>query len=134
MGKIISNRKKFTRLFSTYERELINYHQIFQNTNYSIEYIVRKKRLSPDYQIQIVLSIQKNPLWRLFFNNPRTIKQIVEDYSAYFSITNVRILRPLKRYKINEETAFVHKPIEERIFFEYFSQISSTDFDIREII
>ena len=134
MGKVISNREKFTRLFSIYEKGLVNYHQVFREANYSIEYIVRKKRLSRDYNIQIVLSIKKNPLWRLFFNDPRSVKQLIEDYSAYFSITNVRILRPLKRYKINEEPTFTLSPIEERIYFEYYSELSPTDFEIRELI
>jgi len=131
MGKVMSNREKFTRLFSIYEKGLINYHQVFRESNYSIEYIVRKKRLSREYQIQIVLSIKKNPLWRLFFNEPRSIKQIIADYSAYFSITDIRILRPLKRYKMNEETSFVLMPLEERIYFEYFSEISPADFELR---
>jgi len=134
MGKSIMNREKFTCLFSIYEKGLINYHQVFQDANYNLEFIVRRKRLSREFQIQIVLTIIKNPLWRMIFNEPRNIQQLIKDYSAYFSITDVRILRPLKRYKINEELTFVRKPIEERIYFEYYSELSTSDFEIRELI
>jgi len=124
MGKPKMNKEKFTCLFSIYEKGLINYHQVFQDANYNLEFIVRRKRLSREFQIQVVLSIFKNPLWRMIFNEPRNIQQLIKDYSAYFSITDVRILRPLKRYKINEELAFVRKPIEERIFIEYLTELS----------
>lgn len=131
MGKAMSNREKYTQLFSIYEKGLISYHQVFRDANFSIEYIVRKKRLSREQKIQIVLSIKKNPLWRLFFNEPRSVKQLIEDYSAYFSITDVRVLHPFKRYKINEETTFTRKPIEERIYFEYISEPSPNDLVIQ---
>jgi len=121
MGKSIMNRENFTRLFTIYEKGLINYHQVFQDANYNLEFIVRRKRLTQECQIQVVLSIKRNPLWRMIFNEPRNIQQLIKDYSAYFPINDVRILRPLKRYKINEEITFVRKPIEERIYFEYYS-------------
>ncbi len=130
MAKSMSDKEKFTSLFSIYEKGLMNYHQVFRIANYSIEYVVRKNRLSREYQLQIVLSIKKNPSFRIFFHEPRGIKQLIEDYSIYFSITDIRILYPLKSYKIKEKNTLNLKPIEERIYFEYYTKKPQTCIEI----
>ena len=87
---------------------------------------MRKKRCSYDYEIQVIISITKNPLWRVYFNNPREIKEILTDFSAFFSIKEIRILRPLQKVRNYLDAPILLKPIEERIFFESFSDISKS--------
>ena len=130
MGKITSIREKYIRLFTIYEKGLKKYHRVFKEPNYSLEFIVRKKRCSYDYEIQVIISITKNPLWRVYFNNPREIKEILTDFSAFFSIKEIRILRPLQKVRNYLESPISFKPIEERIFFESFSEVSNLDLEV----
>ena len=127
MGKTISNREKYIRLFTIYEKGLKKYHRVFKEPNYSLEFIVRKRRCSYDYEIQVIISITKNPLWRIYFNKPREINEILTDYSAFFSISDIRILRPLQKVRNCLDAPITFKPTEERIFFETFSEISNLD-------
>jgi hypothetical protein len=129
MGKITSNREKYIRLFTIYEKGLKKYHRVFRDPNYSLEFIVKKKQFSFDYDFQVVFSITKNPLWRLYFNNPREIKEILTDYSSFFSIKEIRILRPLQKVRNYLDEPIPLKPIEERIFYETFSEISNLDLE-----
>ena len=130
MGKIISNREKYIRLFTIYEKGLKKYHQVFRDPNYSLEFIVKKKQFSFDYDFQVIISITKNPLWRLYLKNPREIKEILMDYSSFFSITEIRVLQPLQKVINYLEEPITSKPIEERIFYEIFSEISNLDFEL----
>jgi hypothetical protein len=130
MGKIISNREKYIRLFTIYEKGLKKYHQVFRDPNYSLEFIVKKKQFSFDYDFQVIISITKNPLWRLYLKNPREIKEILMDYSSFFSITEIRVLQPLQKVRNYLEEPITSKPIEERIFYEIFSEISNLDFEL----
>ena len=131
MGKTISNREKYIRLFTIYEKGLKKYHQVFREPNYSLEFIVMKKRCSYDYEIQVIISITKNPLWRIYFDKPREINEILADYSAFFSIKNIRVLRPLQKVRNYLNAPISFKPIEERIFFETFRDVSNLDFEVQ---
>jgi len=112
------------------KKELKKYHQVFRDPNYSLEFIVKKKQFSFDYDFQVIISITKNPLWRLYLKNPREIKEILTDYSSFFSIKEIRILRPLQKVRNYLDEPFPLKPIEERIFYETFSEISNLDFEL----
>ena len=90
-----------------------------------------KKRCSYDYEIQVIISITKNPLWRIYFDKPREINEILADYSAFFSIKNIRVLRPLQKVRNYLNAPISFKPIEERIFFETFRDVSNLDFEVQ---
>jgi hypothetical protein len=122
MQKKISETEKFIHLFSIYEKGLINYHPCFQSSDFSVEYIIKKKSFPHQYHIQIVLSICRRFKIGLLVNDTRSVKQLIVDYSNYFSITDVRILRLMKKKNHTEESKSIKKPIVERIYFEYLNE------------
>ena len=56
------------------------------------------------------------------------ISKILQSYCNYFSIKDIRIIRPFKRFERNVATPHVSIPLEDRIFFEFFKHQSSLDF------
>lgn len=129
MRTIINKGKdKYFRLFSIFETELKNYSKIFEKEDYVITYVISKTLLSKDYEISVTLSIRKNPLWNRYFAEPRNLKTLLQSYCNYFSIKDVRIIRPFKRFERNVATPNISIPLEDRIFFEFFKHQSSLDF------
>jgi hypothetical protein len=121
--KKVSYRDGIIRILRKYEKELPNFHPYFSSPNYSVEYTIRRKRLSGESKMEVLLQINSSSLWSKFFNNPRKFKGIIKDYSKYFSITNVRILRSFKKLKNKRDALSSLIPIEERIHLEYFSDV-----------
>ncbi len=94
---IMSGKEKYIRLFSIFEYELIKYNKIFEKEDYVLTYVIGKTILSKDYDIGVTLSIMKNPLWTKYFDEPRNLKQVFQSYCNYFSIKDIKIVRPFKR-------------------------------------
>jgi hypothetical protein len=121
-------KERYYRLFNIFEMELKNYSKIFEKEDYVITYVINKTLLSKDYEVSITLSIRKNPLWSRYFDEPRNLKTLLQSYCNYFSIKDIRIVRPFKRFQRNVITPPVSIPLEDRIFFEFFKHQSSIDF------
>jgi|GEM_PF-6283815 len=129
MEKLLEkNREKFIRLFSIFESELKNYSKIFEKEDYVITYVISKTLLSKDYEVSVTLSIRKSPLWLNYSGEPRNLKTILQSYCNYFSIKDIRIIRPFKRFERNVATPHISISLEDRIFFEFFKHQSSLDF------
>jgi len=123
-----TGKERYYRLFTIFEKELKNYSKIFGKEDYVITYVISKTLLSKDYEVSVTLSIRKNPLWTRYFDEPRNLKTLLQSYCNYFSIKDIRIVRPFKRFQRNVITPQISLPLEERIFFEFFKDQSSLDF------
>ena len=121
-------KEKYFRLFSIFEKGLKNYSKIFEKEDYVLTYVISKTLLSKDYEVSVTLSIRKNPLWARYFDEPRNLKTLLQSYCNYFSIKDIRIIRPFKRFERNVATPHISIPLEDRIFFEFFKHQSSLDF------
>jgi hypothetical protein len=122
------NKRKYFRLFSIFEKGLKNYSKIFEKEDYVLTYVISKTLLSKDYEVSVTLSIRKNPLWARYFDEPRNLKTLLQSYCNYFSIKDVRIIRPFKSFERKVATPNISIPLEDRIFFEFFKLQSSLDF------
>lgn len=124
----MKGKEKYIRLFSIFESELIKYNKVFEKEDYVLSYIIGKTILSKDYDITVTLSIKKNPLLAKYYDEPRNIKTLLQSYCNYFSISDIKIVRPFKRFQPNVSTHTISPPLEDRIFFEFFKHQSSLDF------
>jgi hypothetical protein len=108
---------------------LKSYSKIFEKEDYVLTYVISKTLLSKDYEVSVTLSIRKNPLWAArYFDEPRNLKTLLQSYCNYFSIKDIKIIRPFKRFERNVATPHISLPLEERIYFEFFKNQSSLDF------
>jgi hypothetical protein len=121
-------KEKYFRLFSIFEKGLKNYSKIFEKEDYILTYVISKTLLSKDYEVSVTLSIRKNPLWARYFDEPRNLKTLLQSYCNYFSITDIRVIRPFNRFERNVGKPHIAIPLEERIFFEFFKHQLSLDF------
>jgi hypothetical protein len=124
----MKGKEKYIRLFSIFESELVKYNKVFEKEDYVLTYVIGKTLLSKDYDIGVTLSIMKNPLWTRHFDEPRNLKQLFQSYCNYFSINDIKIVRPLKRVYREASDPIQKIPLEERISFEFFKHQSSLDF------
>ena len=123
-----TGKERYYRLFTIFEKGLKNYSKIFEKEDYVLTYVISKTLLSKDYEVSVTLSIRKNPLWARYFDEPRNLKTLLQSYCNYFSIKDIRIIRPFKRFERKVATPHVSIPLEDRIFFEFFKHQSSLDF------
>ena len=124
----MKGKEKYIRLFSIFESELVKYNKVFEKEDYVLTYVIGKTLLSKDYDIGVTLSIMKNPLWTRYFDEPRNLKQLFQSYCNYFSIKDIKIVRPLKRVYRQASEPIQKIPLEERIFFEFFKHQESLVF------
>ena len=125
---ITQGKDKYFRLFSIFESELKNYSKIFEKEDYVITYVISKTLLSKDYEVAVTFSIRKNPLWLKYSYEPRDLRTLLQSYCNYFSINDIKIIRPFKRFERNVGKPHIAIPLEERIFFEFFKHQTSLDF------
>ena len=121
-------KERYYRLFTIFEKGLKNYSKIFEKEDYVLTYVISKTLLSKDYEVAVTLSIKKNPLWAKYSDEPRNLKTLLQSYCNYFSIKEIMIIRPFKRFERNVATPHISIPLEDRIFFEFFKHQSSLDF------
>ena len=126
--KKLTQMEQHLRILKKFEKELSNYHPYFNQANYTLQYIIVRKRFIKESEIIVIMNLISKSLWSHFFNTPREFKQIIEHYSNYFSIKDFIILRPMKKFRNKNETMVNLQPIEERIHLEYFGEMSVEDF------
>jgi ketopantoate reductase len=102
--------------------------QIFEKEDYVITDVISKTLLSKDYDVAVTFSIRKNPLWLKYSYEPRDLRTLLQSYCNYFSINDIKIIRPFKRFESNVVTLRNSIPLEDRMFFEFFKHQSSLDF------
>jgi hypothetical protein len=125
---IMKGKERYIRLFSVFESELIKYNKVFEKEHYILTYVIGKSILSKDYDIGVTLSIMKNPLWTRYFDEPRNLKQLFQLYCNYFSIKDIKIVRPFKRVYRKAVSPIQRLPLEDRICFEFFKHQQPDDF------
>jgi len=110
----------YTRILKLFEYELKKYHQLFDNDDYKIEYIVRRDRYSYEIEFILVITIFKVRLWREITRENDKVRKSLENYCRYFSITNYSVVRPLKlKSSRNKEMPPINiPPLEERVGFD----------------
>lgn len=115
--------ESYIRILSFFERELKQYDESYNNDFYQINYIVSREQFSNDADIKIILTILKKPFWNNLFNEPFNLKKTLRNYAAYFSITDVTIVRPLsltiRSNKVKQLLVEIPK-LEDRVSFEFF--------------
>ena len=115
------NQESYVRLLSLFERELKRYHKVFDNEYYSLHYVLRRKQYTNDIEIRVTMNIIKKPLWLILIEEPYNLKNLLEQYSRYFSVKDVTIVRPfLLSHARKSQNEIVLPKIEERISFEFF--------------
>ncbi len=124
----MKGKERYIKLFSIFETELIKYNKVFEKEDYVLSYVIGKTILSKDYDIGVTLSIMKNPLWTRYFNEPRNLKQLFQSYCNYFSIKDIKIVRPFKRVYRDATVSNLKLPLEDRIYFEFFKHQETDDF------
>jgi len=120
-------KERYYRLLTLFENGLKEYSKIFEKEDYVLTYVISKTLLSKEYEVSVTLSIRKNPLWSRYFDEPRNLKTLLQSYCNYFSIKDIRIVRPFKRFDRNVITPQISLSLEERIFFEFFKEHSTLD-------
>ena len=121
-------KEKYFRLFTIFEKGSKNYSKIFEKEDYVLTYVISKTLLSKNYEVSVTLSIRKNPLWARYFDEPRNLKTLLQSYCNYFSIRDVRIIRPFKRFERYFAIPHISISLEDKIFFEFFKHHSTLDF------
>ena len=124
---IMTGRQKYIRLFTIFETELKKYNKVFEKEDYTITYVIGKSILAQDYDIGVTLIINRNPLWTRYFDEPRNLKQLFQLYCNYFSIRDIKIVRPFKRVYRDAVSAQKVILLEDRIYFEFFKHQEPDD-------
>lgn len=115
------NQESYVRLLSLFERELKRYHKVFDNEYYSLHYVLSREQFTNDVEIRVTMNVIKKPLWLILIDEPYNLKNLLEQYSRYFSVKDVTIVRPfLLSHARKSQNEIVLPKIEERISFEFF--------------
>ena len=77
---IMRGRQKYIKLFTLFETELKKYNTVFEKEDYTITYVIGKSILAQDYDIGVTLTINRNPLWSRYFDEPRNLKYLFQLY------------------------------------------------------
>jgi hypothetical protein len=126
MKKHLSKKQMLIRLLTTYEKYIPQHVKILSEYKHSFEYIITKKRSLKTRDIQVVLNLNDRILIGEFFENPRKLKEKISDYSVFFSISNIRIMVPNLPIIKSQQKQDIS--IENRIRYEYHSEMSEDDF------
>lgn len=113
----------YIRLLRLFETHLKEYHTVFDNDYYKIYYIIQRERYTNDAYVKIIFTILRNPFWKLLVGETENVKVLLENYSRYFSVTDITIVRPLSlKYGKREQKSvlFQIQPIEQRVTFDLF--------------
>jgi len=113
------------RIFSLFERELKNYHPVFQNNSYMLNYFVSRTIKPNVLNISVIMTILRSTAWRKGISEPSDVKKELESFSRYFSVDRVMVVRPgLAKEKIEENEMSPNQttPISQRVFFEMFTR------------
>ena len=124
---IMRGRQKYIKLFTIFETELKKYNTVFEKEDYTITYVIGKSILAQDYDIGVTLTINRNPLWSRYFDEPRNLKHLFQLYCNYFSIRDIKIVRPFKRVYRDAASAQKVLSLEDRIYFEFFKHQEPDD-------
>ena len=124
---IMRGRQKYIKLFTLFETELKKYNTVFEKEDYTISYVIGKSILAQDYDIGVTLTINRNPLWSRYFDEPRNLKYLFQLYCNYFSIRDIKIVRPFKRVYRDAVSTQKVLSLEDRISFEFFKHQEPDD-------
>lgn len=116
----------YIRLLRLFETHLREYHKVFDNDYYKISYIIQRERCTDDAEVKITLTILEKTIWMNLSNESDNLKQMLESYSMYFSVSDITIVRPyLLKQGANEKNPHQIPPIEERVSFNlYVTEVS----------
>jgi hypothetical protein len=114
-------RKKdegYTRVLGLFENELKVYHPAFANESYRINYLIRRENHTNQADIKIIFTILDSGFLKKPFSEPNNLKDLLERFCRYFTISEVLIVRPILK-----NTTLVRKfknvsSISERAYFE----------------
>ena len=83
--------------------------------------------MAQDYDIGVTLTINRNPLWSRYFDEPRNLKYLFQSYCNYFPIKDIKIVRPFKRVYRDAVSTQKVLSLEDRIYFEFFKHQEPDD-------
>jgi hypothetical protein len=120
MSKKVPRFKSHILILQKFERYLTHICPIFLKVDYTLNYILKKKPVSKEFEFEIICKLNKRPTWIFFIDEPQSLMGELKHYALIFGITNVRIVicRPslVDIHNTNEN----EKPIKERIYYELF--------------
>jgi hypothetical protein len=115
------NPETCIKLLLLFERQLKKYNSIFDNDFYQLNYVISRKRFPGDIEIKIIFSIVRHKIFRSQLNESESLKQLLESYCSYFSITDILIVKPFNIKKNKPiSNGFNSTPIEERLSIEIY--------------
>jgi hypothetical protein len=114
---MVKAEQGYVKLVSLFERELFRYRPHYTKEDFSIQYIIQKRRFSKLYDIQLLIQIKNRKIWREFRSNPNEFKKSIKRFATIFSIDEVRIIRSSEFPPLPTE----EQPIEKRVSFEYYN-------------
>jgi hypothetical protein len=113
----------YIRLLRLFETHLKEYHKVFNNDYYKLNYIIQREIHTNDAQLKITLTILAKPFWGHLSNESENLKQILENYCRYFCVSDITIVRPFflsNESKKKSPILFQPQSIEERVSFDLF--------------
>ncbi len=114
------SQEAYLRLVNTFEKELKNYHSIFQKDYYTIHYIVSREQYTNIIEVTILFKIQRKVLWFELRREPRNLKELVESFAKYFSFSKVIIVKPYSFVRHDDKIKNIIPPLQDRVSFELF--------------
>jgi hypothetical protein len=116
----------YLKLFRVFEAELRNYHPIFGNDDYSLEYVICLDYFGDDNEIRIIFKMHTVEPMNLLDGEKYNLKGILRNYCSIFSIDNITVVKSFKfgcYGKPFDKGSYVIPKLEDRVFFEYFRLI-----------
>jgi hypothetical protein len=116
----------YLKLFRVFEAELKNYHPLFNNNDYNLEYVICLDYFGDDNEIRIIFKMLTSEPMNLLDGEKYNLKGILSNYCSIFSIDNITIVKSFKFGSggVNSDSKnYVEPELENRVFFEYFRLI-----------
>jgi hypothetical protein len=113
--------ESYIKLLRLFESHLKVYHKLFNNDFYTVNYIIQRERYTNEVNVKLIFTILRAPFWKLVIGEQENIRNILENYCRYFSVTDITIVRALilqNKDEAKKSSIFQKLPLEDRVSFD----------------
>ena len=113
--------ESYIKLLRLFESHLKVYHKLFNNDFYTVNYIIQRERYTNEVHVKLIFTILRAPFWKLVIGEQENIRNILENYCRYFSVTDITIVRALilqNKDEAKKSSIFQKLPLEDRVSFD----------------
>ncbi len=113
--------ESYVKLLRLFESHLKVYHKLFNNDFYTVNYIIQRERYTNEVNVKLIFTILRAPFWKLVIGEQENIRNILENYCRYFSVTDITIVRALilqNKDEAKKSSIFQKLPLEDRVSFD----------------